>query len=233
MDPVKRAASRLRRLQVALAPLDYAGQQAYFAQPFRVRPLTTGGPGLRHTIDDTVAAFLPPALPITTPHLTCTDALVEYARNGRWRFNVRVTAHGAAPVAFVAGFVTNLSGYFGGLIGAVNFTGGPPNTSSPASTAVAGIWSYSRWIEDDYARALADGVTIRVHSAADLQAPVRGLAADWRNAFERGLYRPLSLLDTDDDHRAAWGVPAMDGGSLLDEVGQDRGLSFEVSLRFM
>jgi len=230
MDPVKRAASRLRRLQTALAPLN--GRQAFLEQPFLVRPLGNGGVGLRRTIDDNVVAFVPPLLPLTSPSLTCTHALVEYNRSGYWTINVHVEAQGQMSVVFVAGFVTNQRGYFGGIFGALNFSGGPPNTSTPAGATTIAVRGFSKWIEENYAAAAAEGLTIRIASTTDLQGSPRALTAQWAASFDRRLYRPLSLLDTDYDDRAAWGVSSMNGGSLLDQVGQAPVLSFEVSLRF-
>jgi hypothetical protein len=230
MDPEKRGASRLRRLQVALAP--QRSRRAFLEQPFSVRPLGTAGLGLRRAINDTVVAFVPPGQVLTGPGLICTDALVEFTSSGFWTLNVHVEATSRAGVAFVAGFVTNQRGYFAGMVGALNFAEGPPNTSTAAGTGTFSVRGFSQWLDESYDVAVTEGVTIRVLSSTDLQAQIRSFVEKWARSFDRPLYRPLSLLDTDYDDNAAWGVPEMQGGSLLDQVGQGEGLSFEVSLRF-
>ncbi|MER9185097.1 hypothetical protein [Mesorhizobium sp. M0159] len=232
MDQVKLAGSRLRRLQTALAPPN--GREEFLAQPLLVRPLAiTRGPlELRKVIDENVVAFLPPVMPLLSPGLACTEALVEFTRSGHWKLNVQVEAQVAIPVALVAGFATNEHCYFGGLIAGVNISGPASEGTSPTSSGAFSIKGYSRWIEDDFIAARDEGVTIRVHSSIDLQGRIHALVGEWGRKFDKALYRPLSLLDTDYSDTTAWEVPNMIEGANLDLAGPDDGLSFEVSLRF-
>ena len=186
MDQVKRAASRLRRLQRALAPTSsIEAHRAYLQAPFSVRPFLNRPwvLSLRKTIDDTVVAFVPPNMPLSDSRITCSDALVEYRSSGHWTLNARIEASGRAPVVFVIGFMTNQRGYFGGLIGAVNFAGTRAFAVSPTNTVTISAPGFSKWIQKTYGAAVAEGLTIRIHSSVNLQAPIRSLAQQWAGQF--------------------------------------------------
>jgi hypothetical protein len=179
-----------------------------------------------------VVAFIAPNLPLTTLDLTCTDILVEFRQDGQWTLNAHVEGAAHVPIIFVAGFVTNEHGYFGGLIGVLNFEGGPTNVTSSNSIATVSINGFSHWIQENYTTARAEGVTFRIHSSRNMQGRLRALVQEWAATFGKPLFRPLSILDTDHRDDVAWGVPFMEGGSLTEDTGEDDGLSFRVSLRF-
>jgi hypothetical protein len=234
MDQVKYAASRLRRLQWWLA---YGEGNPSFREdlrkPFSVLSLVTrpGALQLRKTIDDTVVAFVPPSLPLITPDLTCSHVLVEFVKNRWWRLTARIETLVRTPVIFVIGFVTNKHGYFGFLIGALNYDGPETDVSSSSSAATVTVYGVSQWIQDKYDTARGEGVTFRIHSSTDLHSSLRSLFQEWAATFDSELYRPFSLLDTDRYYNTPW-APSTGEGSVLDQPGEDPGLSFEVSLRF-
>jgi hypothetical protein len=238
MDPMRRSASRLRRLQVALA----SSAQAHVVPehgPVSVRALRPSGAGLRQTIDDFVVAFVPPSLPITDANLTCEKALLEVRRAGGWILNAHLKALTTEPTAFILGFDT-WRGYFGVTWGALNYPGDSTRVSSPTNILTVATAGTSRWIPANWSPAVQEGIEFRLVSTTDINRNFSSFFREWRNAFSDDLsfYRPLDILD--DDHpneypAGHFGGPAL--GYTLDQPGDnqpgdDSGLSFEVSLRF-
>jgi hypothetical protein len=148
-----------------------------------------------------------------------------------WILNAQVQAQTQMPVAFVVGFSINEPRYFGFLFGALNFSGGPTQVSSPASQAAVSAIGASMWLGENFESACRQGVTFRIVSTPDMKGSARGLVHAWMSKFGQPLYRPMSLLDDGSD-TDAWGAPP-GSGSLLDDVdSDDSGLSFSVSLNF-
>jgi hypothetical protein len=239
MDMVKRAASRLRRLQSKLA-IDH--HQWPPRGPFSVRAIRRGRTSLRQIIDDTVVAFVPPFLPISSGNLTCDNALVQFSRDefGEcfWTLNVHVqTFDDNTPTVFVFGFTTK-RGYWGGFIGAVNFPGSENSksdaVSATASATVSG-WGVSRWIPANWSAAIQEGVEFRLFADTDLTGTTSDLLGQWLKTFDVTLFRPLNLFDDLDAREYASYEESSglaDNSSLVDDGGDDPGASFEVSLRF-
>jgi hypothetical protein len=208
----------------------------YLKRSFSVRSLVTAPEPLmlRKAIDDTVVAFVPSTLPLTSTALTCTNALVQIQRTGGWWLNARLETPAQAPIAFILGFVFNEHRFFGWMFSALNVQGFGPDKGF-SSPALLGYTGGSQWLRDDYAVARNEGVTFGLLSTLDMKMSLNDFGDEWLRLVG-GAHRPLSILDTDSDDTLAWSVVTRGSGggpapSQLLPV-QDPGLSFEVSLWF-
>ena len=193
MDAVKRAASRLRRMQGVLAS-NYS--PTIYDQPFRAREHAIPGKGawLRSMIDDTVVAFVPPSLHLVgDAGIIVTDALAQLSSDGQWALWMRVEAVHPVPTFFLAGISTTLSGHWGGMGGVLNDSGNP-------NARVFVTYGASAWLAANYGAARADGVTFRAVSTTDLGGRLHDIAVVWSQSFDQGLGRAFSLIDTDENY---------------------------------
>jgi hypothetical protein len=227
VDAVKRGNSRLRRVQITLGE---SISEGFYHVPFSARSWVSPPAGhnmsLRSAIDDTVVTFLPPSpSAITDGGVRVIGANAQISYNRLWGICIRIEATQPVPTMFIAGFMMNVDGGWGGIIGVLNRDG-----HGNAETFAA--MGASQWIQSNFPSARAQGVTFRVVSTTILEGRMRDFAVTWANTFDRGLGRPFSLLDTDKDWY--WQIEdSMVGVDMpLDDTPADDQLSFAVSLRF-
>jgi hypothetical protein len=217
MDVVKRAATRLRRLQASLTPKSRTPPPQ---GPFSALAISGGRTSLRQIIDDTVVAFVPPILPIISGTLTCDAALLEFYRPGfgadltnredidycSWTLNVHVQSSDTAPTIFCFGFTTK-RGYVAGFIGAVNYApaakGSKSDKLSATPSATCSVWGPSPWIANHWSAAVQEGVEFRLLSSTDLEGTIESFTHEWERTFDVEWHRALNMFDDDtEEHRA-------------------------------
>jgi hypothetical protein len=195
-------------------------------------PASQGG-SVRGLIRNTVVAFVPTDLPLTSGPVTARKALVSFG-HGLFSVGAAVETSSTDPVAVIVGFHLNNDPHWSVLICFLNVD----RQTWASSTTGQGVFNYdggSHWLEvDGFSYAAANGVIIGLHHTLDMQTDVRTFVEEWgrTQAIPLDPNRLMSLNDAPGDYPAGLDFGPVEAGTdmISDDDSDDSDLS--VSLAF-
>jgi hypothetical protein len=152
---------------------------------------------LRHMIRSKMYAFVLPNGPISDPNVVCTHARLEvWADNefhAHYELHVRIEARTPAPVLVAVGFNFYAGGRYMFGLPALNFSGGPRDTT------IFSLGGPSHWLANNLVPAFDQGVNFRIHSTTDMDKKLREFALEFVRKLDGPKNKLMSFFDDDRD----------------------------------